>query len=57
MSAFSEERDPAYQCASMAFNLEVATLMIVQTALSHVSGGGVELSYRRTDYLEQPRVM
>ena len=28
---------------------------IAETALAHVSGGRVELSYRRTDYLEQRR--
>ncbi len=30
---------------------------IAETALAHVSGGKVELAYRRTDYLEQRRVL
>jgi len=30
---------------------------IAETALAHVSGGKVERSYRRTDYLEQRRVL
>ena len=30
---------------------------IAETALAHVSGGKVELSYRRTDYLEQRRIL
>lgn len=30
---------------------------IAETALAHISGGAVELAYRRTDYLEQRRVL
>jgi integrase len=30
---------------------------IAETALAHVSGGSVELAYRRTDFLEQRRVL
>jgi integrase len=30
---------------------------IAETALAHVSGGKVELAYRRTDYLEQRRML
>jgi len=30
---------------------------VAETALAHVSGGSVELAYRRTDFLEQRRVL
>ena len=30
---------------------------IAETALAHISGSAVELAYRRTDYLEQRRVL
>lgn len=54
-----EERPHGSRSGIRTWSAEVtvAPREVAETALAHVSGGKVERTYRRTDYLEQRRVL